>query len=104
MLRQSFIYLWFIWRAEIAQSVQRLLPVGRPRGRISNPGEGKNFHFSMSSRAALGLTQPPIQWVRKALSPGVKRPGRESDKSPPTTADAKKTWVYTSTPPFAFTA
>jgi hypothetical protein len=23
----------------------------------------KNFHFSISSRPALGFTQPPIQWV-----------------------------------------
>jgi hypothetical protein len=34
---------------------------------------------STSSRPALGSTQPPIQWVTGALSPGVKRPGREAD-------------------------
>jgi hypothetical protein len=39
-------------------------------GRSSNPGGGKNVHFSMSSRPALGSTQPPIQWVPGALSPG----------------------------------
>jgi hypothetical protein len=39
--------------------------------------------FSMSSRPALGPTQPPIQWVWGALSPGVKRQGREADRSPP---------------------
>jgi hypothetical protein len=49
-------------------------------------------------------TQFPIQWVRGALSPGVKRPGREADHSPPTSAEVKKTWVYTSTPSFAFMA
>jgi hypothetical protein len=31
---------------------------------------------------ALGLTQPPIQWVPGALSLEVKRPGREADHSP----------------------
>jgi hypothetical protein len=31
------------------------------------------------------------------LSPGVKRKGREADHSPPTSAEVKKTWVYTST-------
>jgi hypothetical protein len=36
--------------------------------------------------------------------PGVKRPGRESDHSPPTTAEVKKMWIYTSTPPYAFMA
>jgi hypothetical protein len=38
--------------------------------------------FSTSSRPALGPTQPPIQWLPAALSPGVKRPGREADDSP----------------------
>jgi hypothetical protein len=38
----------------------------------------------------------------RGLSPGVKRPGRESDHSPPTSAEVKKTWVYTSTPPYLF--
>jgi hypothetical protein len=50
----------------------------------------KNFHFSTSSRPALGYTQPPIQWVPGALSPGVKRPGREADHSLPTSAEIKK--------------
>jgi hypothetical protein len=45
-----------------------------------------------------GSTQPPIQLV-----PGVKWQGRESDHSH-TTAEAKKTRVYTSTLPYAFMA
>jgi hypothetical protein len=53
----------------------------------------------VGSRSALGSTQPPIQWVPGALSPG-----READHSPPTSAEVKKTWVYTSTPPHAFMA
>jgi hypothetical protein len=75
------------------------LRAGRPRGRSSSPGGGKNFHFSMSSRPALGSTQPSIQWV-----PGVKRPVREADHSPPASAEVKKTWVYTSIPPHIFMA
>jgi hypothetical protein len=39
----------------------------------------------------------PIQWVPWALSPGVKWPGREVDHSPPTSAEVKKMWIYTST-------
>jgi hypothetical protein len=36
--------------------------------------------------------------------PGVKRQGREADHSPPTSAEVKKMWIYTSTPPFVFMA
>jgi hypothetical protein len=71
---------------------------GRPRGRSSSPGGVKNFYFSVSSRLALGFTQPPIQGVARPLSLVVKRPGREGDHSPRTSTEVKKTWVYTSTP------
>jgi hypothetical protein len=43
-------------------------------------------------------TQSPIQWVLGALSLGVKRPRREADHSPPSSAK-KNEWRYTSTPP-----
>jgi hypothetical protein len=73
-------------------------------GRSSSPGGGKNFHFSVSSRRALGPTQPPILWVPGALSPGVKRNVREADHSPPNSAEVKETWVCTSTAPYVFMA
>jgi hypothetical protein len=47
-------------------------------------GGGKTFLFTIASRPALGPSQPPIQWV-----PGVTRPGREADQSPPFSAEAK---------------
>jgi hypothetical protein len=60
--------------------------------------------FTTASRTALEPTQPPIQWVREALSLGVKRPGREADHSPPPSAEVKNAWSYTSTPHYAFMA
>jgi hypothetical protein len=36
--------------------------------------------------------------------PGGKRPGHEADHSPPTSAEVKKMWIYTSTPPYTFMA
>jgi hypothetical protein len=39
-----------------------------------------------------------------ALSPGIKRPVREADHSPPASAEIKKMWIYTSTPPYAYMA
>jgi hypothetical protein len=80
------------------------LLAGRPRRRSLNLGGGKNFHFSMSSRPVLGPTQLPIQWVPGALYLGVKRPGREADQSPPASAEVKKIWINTSTPPYVLMA
>jgi hypothetical protein len=78
------------------------LRAGRPRGRSSDLGGVKSFHFSISSRPVLGPTQPPVQWVSGALSPGVKLQRREADHSPPTSAEVKRTWIYTSTPQYVF--
>jgi hypothetical protein len=71
---------------------------------IATEGRVKNFLFSTSSRPVLESTQPPIQWVSRALLPGVKRPGREADRSPSAIAEVKKMWTYTSTPPYVFIA
>jgi hypothetical protein len=55
----------------------------------SDPYRGKSFLFPTRSRPALGPAQPPIQWVPEAISLGVKRPGREPDHSPPSSAEVK---------------
>jgi hypothetical protein len=59
------------------------------------------FLCTTESRPFLGPTQPPIQWVSRALSLGVKWPGREADHSPPSSAEVKNVWSYTSTPPIS---
>jgi hypothetical protein len=46
--------------------------------------------FTTASITALGPTHPPIQWVPGALSLGVKRPGREADSSPLSSAEFKE--------------
>jgi hypothetical protein len=56
------------------------------------------FLFTTASRLALETTQPPIQWVRGALSLVVKRPGRESDHPTPSSAEFKNAWSYNFTP------
>jgi hypothetical protein len=72
---------------------------GRMRGGSLSSCIVKNLHFSISSKQALGPTQPAIPWVQMFLSPGVKWPGHEGDHSPPTTAHVKKMWIYASAPP-----
>jgi hypothetical protein len=46
--------------------------------------------FTTASRTALGPNQPPIQWAPGALSLRVKRPEREVDHSPPSSAGVKE--------------
>jgi hypothetical protein len=60
------------------------------------------FLLTTASGTALRLTQPPIQWVPGVLFLGVKWPGSEADHSPPSSADVKNAWSYTSTPQHIF--
>jgi hypothetical protein len=80
------------------------LRAGRPSDRSSSPGRVKIFFLFKSCRPVLEATQPLIQWVTRAILPGVKRPDCESDHSPQTSAKVKNTWIYISTPPYVFMA
>jgi hypothetical protein len=100
---------WFLFqyitRAVIAQAVQRRA-TGWTFGVLgfdSRWGLGI-FPFITASRTALRPTQPPIQWVPGALSLRVKRPGREVGHLPPSSAEVKNAWSYTSTPRYVFKA
>jgi hypothetical protein len=68
--------------------------------RGSFPGKTKDEIISIHHRVlALGPTQPPYQWVTRALILRVKRPGREANHSHQSSAKFKNVWSYTSTPP-----
>jgi hypothetical protein len=47
------------------------------------------FRLSITSRPVRGHTQPPAQWEPRALSPGVKRKGRQADNSLPSSVEVK---------------
>jgi hypothetical protein len=49
-------------------------------GRRSIPSRGMVYLFTITSRLSLGPTEPHIHW---ALSPWIKRQGREAAHSPP---------------------
>jgi len=58
-------------------------------------GAGKGLFFSTASRSALGPIQLHFQWVSGALTPEIKRPGREDDHSSSSSAE-DNAWSYTS--------
>jgi hypothetical protein len=62
----------------------------------------KNFRFSTSSCPAQELTQPPYAMGIGCSLLEVKWPGREADHSPPTSAEVKKMWIHTTTPPYMY--
>jgi hypothetical protein len=76
--------------------------------RTGRPGfdsrHGKIFPFSTASRPAVGPSQPPIQWVQRAVYPGVKRPACEADHSPPSSADVRNGGAIPPLPPYVFMA
>jgi hypothetical protein len=53
---------------------------------------------------ALGPAQYTVQGVPGALSFGVKLPGREAEHLPPSSAEVKNAWSYTSTHRYVFMA
>jgi hypothetical protein len=67
------------------------------------PPNAVSFYFMTTVfRLALGPYHSPIQWVAEALSLGVKLPGREANHSPPSSAEVKNEWSYTSASLYAF--
>jgi hypothetical protein len=98
---------WFILQACAAIVVGNItftIPVCYEEKQLSRYSDGLWVVLSgiysrqeQASRPILGPTQSPIQWVPGALSPGVKLPERKADHPPPTSAEVKKMWIYTST-------
>jgi hypothetical protein len=74
--------------------------------------EGSEFESRLGQEfSLLHVVQPGYRvyltsypWVPGALFLGVKQPVREDEHSPPTSAEVKKMWIYTSTTPYTFMA
>jgi len=51
------------------------------------------------SRLTLGPTQASYSMGIRAITLGIKQPGHETDSSPPSSAEVKTAWSYTTIPP-----
>jgi hypothetical protein len=69
---------------------------GRLRGQSSSPGRVKNFLHVVKIGSGAHPASYPVS--TGGSFPGAKATG--ADQSPPTRAEVKKTWIYTSTPPY----
>jgi hypothetical protein len=72
------------------QTYRRTKTISCTRGsRVRFPARAGNFslHYRIQNDSG---AQPPIQWVPGDLSLGVKRPGREADHSPPSSAEVEE--------------
>jgi hypothetical protein len=70
--------------------------------------QGVGVRVPVGSRIFSSPRRPDWLWGSPNLLsngyPGVKRQGRVAAHSPPASAEVKKMWIYTSTPPYAFMA
>jgi hypothetical protein len=66
------------WISQISNRSYYVRIILATRSKVDSP-QGKIFLSSTVSRPALGPTQPPIQSVPGAVSPGSMRPEREAD-------------------------
>jgi hypothetical protein len=85
----------------LTEMSSRTLPggKGRPaRKAVDSVGASTAYYrdnFTTVSRT-LGPIQLLIQWISEVLSAIINRPEREADHLPPSTAEVKKVWSYTS--------
>jgi hypothetical protein len=111
--------IWGVWSAgwfdihfAVGTSCERAVPLAKKnatarhhvlRSLIRLHNEHSVFLFSIASRRTLGRMRSPIQWVPEILL-GDKAARRQADHSPPSNAEVKNTWSYTSTLPNVFMA
>jgi hypothetical protein len=57
---------------------------------VGDSSPGREWEIFSSPPRSERLQSQPSQWVPGALSIGVKRPGREADHSPPSSAEVKE--------------
>jgi hypothetical protein len=61
---------------------------------------GEKFSLLHIVQTGSGVHPTSYKMGTVGTFPGLKRQGREADHSPPTSAEVKKMWIYTSTPSY----
>jgi hypothetical protein len=100
--------LFGFFTSNVAVILSRVSAVGIATG-YGLDDRGVGVQVPVGSNIFSSPRRPDHLWVppsllsksngyRGGFCPGVKRPGREADHSPPTSAEVKKTWIYTSSP------
>jgi hypothetical protein len=72
--------------------------------RVRFPAGAGNFSLHHNVQNGSGAHPSSYPMGNRGSFRGVKRPGREADHSPPSSAEVKNAWSYTSTPQYAFMA
>ena len=71
---------------------------GRTRNHVERVDKVKSFPFCKICKPTLGF----IHWMKRIISPGLKRPGSETDRSSPTSAKVNYAWDHTASVPYVF--
>jgi hypothetical protein len=86
----SIVRLYFSSSVFVNYASRLYFPCAGIAWLLDGPGIGSRWgRHPHPSRPALGLTQPPIQWV-PGFVPGVKRPGRGVNHPPPCSDEVKE--------------
>jgi hypothetical protein len=73
-------------------------------GREFESRQGKKFSLLHIVQTGSGVHPTSYPMGTRGSFTGDKAAGREADHSPPTSAEVKKMWIYTSTPLYVFMA
>jgi hypothetical protein len=98
-----FFHLSNMW-AGIAQSVSQLATGWMTKVSEFESWWDQEFLLLLVIQTGSGVHPTSYPMGTGGSFPGVKRPGREADHWPPASAEVKKSWVYQSTPLYAFMA
>jgi hypothetical protein len=88
----------------IAQSVKRWATgygLDDRGSTVRFPAGTENFSLYHRIQNGSGAHPDSYPMANRALSLKIKRPGREAYHSPPSSAEVKNAWSYTSTPQYA---